>query len=202
MITVSGPTHSEIVNIISSYVHLLKKQDYIDAIPLGFHLEGPFLSPQRHGAFDPAWLHNPTIDETRDYIDAAQGFLRQVSLAPELDNAFEVAYFLHKQGIRVALAHSATDYEMAAKALRGNFTHITHTFNAQSPLHHRKPGVVGAILTSENATAELIADTVHVHPAAMEVLVKCLGPERIVLILTLWPESDWRRENTICWGKR
>ena len=181
LITVSGPSPIEIIDTIRSYVPLLRGE-FPGAIPLGFHLEGPFLNPDRHGAFNPDWLHNPTIAEMQGYIDVANGHLRQVSLAPELENAFEVANLLHERGIRVALAHSSADYDLAAKALAGSFTHVTHTFNAQKPFHHRQPGVIGAILTSENVTAELIADTVHVHPAAMEILVRCLGSDRVVLI--------------------
>jgi N-acetylglucosamine-6-phosphate deacetylase len=85
------------------------------------------------------------------------------------------------------LGHSNTDYETAARALAGDFSHVTHTFNAQTGLHHREPGVVGAVLTSEMVSAELIADGVHVHPAAMQVLVKCLGAERVCLITDAMP---------------
>ena len=186
LVTIAGPSHDAIITMIESYVPLLADV-YSGALPLGLHLEGPFLNPERHGAFNPDWLQKPALSKMRDYVDAAQGWLRQVSLAPELEHVFEVAKFLRQQGIRVALAHSSADYETAAKALAGDFSHVTHTFNAQSAFHHRKPGVVGAILTSKDATAELIADSVHVHPAAMQVLVRCLGPERIVLITDAMP---------------
>jgi N-acetylglucosamine-6-phosphate deacetylase len=186
LLTVSGPTHNAIVKMISEYVPLLERT-FPGAVPLGFHLEGPFLNPEQHGAFNPNWLHNPSIKEVRDYIDAAQGWLRQVSLAPELENAFETAAYLREHDIRASLAHTSAGYETAAKALAGDFTHVTHTFNAQSSFHHRNPGVVGAILASDNVSAELIADTVHVHPGAMKVLVRCLGSERIVLITDAMP---------------
>jgi len=186
LVTVSGPSHAAILNILESYAALLD-ETYPGAVPLGFHLEGPFLNPERHGAFNPDWLHNPSIEKIKDFTKAAGGYLRQVSLAPELENAFETAAFLREKGIRVALAHSSADYDTAAKALAGDFTHITHTFNAQSAFHHREPGVVGAILTSNNTSAELIADTVHVHPAAMRVLLRCLGAERVVLITDAMP---------------
>jgi N-acetylglucosamine-6-phosphate deacetylase len=186
LLTVSGPTHNAIVKMIAEYVPILEGT-FLGAVPLGFHLEGPFLNPEQHGAFNPDWLHNPSIKEVREYIDAAQGWLRQVSLAPELENAFETAAYLREHGICASLAHTCAGYETAAKALAGDFTHITHTFNAQSSFHHRKPGVVGAILSSDNPSAELIADMVHVHPGAMKVLVRCLGSERIVLITDAMP---------------
>jgi len=186
LLTISGPSHGAIVEMIASYVPLLNST-FPGAAPLGFHLEGPFLNPEKHGAFNPDWLHNPSVEEVRDYIEAAQGWLRQVSLAPELEDAFETAAYLRERGICASLAHTSADYETAAKALAGDFTHVTHTFNAQSPFHHREPGAVGAILASDNTSAELIADIVHVHPGAMKVLVRCLGSERVVLITDAMP---------------
>jgi len=82
----------------------------------------------------------------------------------------------------VALGHTNTDYAQASAALRGNFTHVTHSFNAQRGFGQREPGVFGAILSSDHVSAELIADTIHVHPGAMKVLLRCLGTERVVLI--------------------
>jgi len=186
LLTISGPSHGAIVEMIASYVPLLNST-FPGAAPLGFHLEGPFLNPEKHGAFNPDWLHNPSVEEVRDYIEAAQGWLRQVSLAPELEDAFETAAYLRERSICASLAHTSADYETAAKALAGDFTHVTHTFNAQSPFHHREPGAVGAILASDNTSAELIADIVHVHPGAMKVLVRCLGSERVVLITDAMP---------------
>ena len=120
-------------------------------------------------------------------IAAGKGWIRHVSLAPELDGAAEIAALLKANNIHAALGHSNTDYETAAKALTGDFSHVTHTYNAQTGLHHREPGVVGAVLTSEKVSAELIADGAHVHPAAMQILVKCLGAERVCLITDAMP---------------
>jgi N-acetylglucosamine-6-phosphate deacetylase len=121
------------------------------------------------------------------YIDAGKGWIKHVSLAPELPGSQEVASMLRQHGIHAALGHSDTDYDTAAQALSGDFTHVTHTFNAQSSLHHRQPGVIGAILSSDNVSAELIADGEHVHPAAMRILVRCLGAERVCLITDAMP---------------
>jgi N-acetylglucosamine-6-phosphate deacetylase len=82
----------------------------------------------------------------------------------------------------VSLGHTNSDYALASAALKGNFTHVTHTFNAQRGFHHREPGVFGAIMASDEVTAELIADTVHAHPGAMKMLVRCIGTDRVVLI--------------------
>jgi N-acetylglucosamine-6-phosphate deacetylase len=101
---------------------------------------------------------------------------------PELPGANDVAALLCNEGITVALGHSNGTYESASNALQGNYSHVTHTFNAQSGFGHRAPGVFGAVLTSDNVTTELIADKVHVHPGAMKVLVRCVGTDRIVLV--------------------
>ena len=152
------------------------------AEPLGLHLEGPFLNPEKKGAFNPAWLRQPSIQEVEAVLRAGRGWVRQMTLAPELPGALEVAAHLRAAGVVAAMGHTNTDYETARAALQGNFTHVTHTFNAQRAFGHREPGVFGAILASDDVSAEMIADTIHSHPGAMHVLVRCLGKDRIVLI--------------------
>ncbi len=152
------------------------------AEPLGLHLEGPFLNPQKKGAFNPAWLRAPSLEEVDAVLQAGRGWVRQMTVAPELPGALEVAAHLRSEGVVVAMGHTDADYATAAKALRGNFTHVTHTFNAQRSFGHREPGVMGAVLASDDVTAELIADSVHVHPGAMKVLIRSVGTDRVVLI--------------------
>jgi N-acetylglucosamine-6-phosphate deacetylase len=103
-------------------------------------------------------------------------------MAPELPNAMEVSHELKNAGATIAMGHSNCDYELAEKAFSADFSHVTHMFNAISAFNHRAPGAVGAILTSENVTAELIADGFHIHPVGMKLLLKCLGKDRVVLI--------------------
>ena len=152
------------------------------AEPLGLHLEGPFLCKEKKGAFNPDWLREPTIEEMGRYLKAAKGWAKQMTIAPEFPHSAEVAAMMQEAGCVAALGHTNTSYDIASEALRGDFTHITHTFNAQRGFSHREPGVVGAIFDSENVTAELIADTIHVHPGAMKTLVRCLGTDRVVAI--------------------
>lgn len=186
VISITGPSYDFILHTIQAYIPLLE-EGYDGAQPLGLHLEGPFINPQKHGAFNPTWIRQPSLKEMGAYLDAGKGWIRHVSLAPELEGADEVAHLLSDSGVQVALGHSAADYKTASCALSDEFTHVTHTFNAQSPLHHRQLGLVGAVLNSEGASAELIADGVHVHPAAMRILIRCLGVERIVLITDAMP---------------
>ena len=183
LLSITGPDPETILQIIREYARVFNSRNFWPgAIPLGLHLEGPYLNPEKHGAFDPAWLHPPQMDELKRYLNAGGKWIKQVSLAPELDGAMEAAQYLSDMGITAALGHSNTDYETAKKALGGPFSHVTHTFNAQSPLHHRTPGVVGAILASEGITTELIGDGIHVHPAVMKILFRCIGSDSVVLI--------------------
>ncbi len=180
--TLAAPDTATLLRLLDRYAELLTTWDAPGARPLGLHLEGPYLSREKKGAFNVAWLHDPTVAEVQQLLDHGRGWIRQITLAPELPHARQVAALLRRSGVVVALGHTNCAYEEAAAALRGDFTHVTHTFNAQRGFHHREPGVFGAVLTSEHATAELIADTIHVHPAAMQLLVRSLGWERIVLI--------------------
>jgi len=186
VLSITGPDHDFILQAIREYIPLFEKE-FAGAQPLGLHLEGPFINPQKHGAFNPTWIRLPSREEMSAYLDAGKGWIRQVSLAPEMEGADQIAGLLSSADVCVALAHSNADFETASRALRGKYTHVTHTFNAQTPFHHRKPGVVGAVLSSDNVSAELIADGVHVHPVAMQILTRCLGAERIVLISDAMP---------------
>jgi len=181
LMSVAERTPELLENMIKGYVEVFANPPE-GAETLGLHLEGPFLNVEKKGAFNPTWLRSPDLKEMRAYIQAGKGWIRQMTLAPEMPGADEVAKMCKEAGILVAMGHTNTSFEHAAEVLKGDFEHVTHTFNAQSGFSHRAPGVFGAILLSEGVSAELIADTVHVHPGAMRLLLKCLGSERIVSI--------------------
>ena len=181
-LSISSPDHPSLVLLIKEYVRLFSK-DYDGARPLGLHLEGPFMNVEKKGAFNPAWLRPLTPNQVVEYLEAGQGWIRQVTIAPELPGAYEAARCFQDGGVVVAMGHTNGHYDDARKAMTsGIFTHVTHTYNAQRGFDHREPGVFGAIFTSETVTTELIADNIHVHPGAMEVLRRYIGPERMVLI--------------------
>lgn len=155
---------------------------------LGIHLEGPWLDPEQHGAFPLDVLHAPTIDEARAYLNAARGYLKAVTLAANLPNALDVAKFLCDNDVRVSYGHSNTTYEVAHNVLAsGNFSLVTHVYNAMSGLHHRKPGVLGAVLSSDNVSGMLICDGIHAHPAAVKILFRALGVDRVILVTDAIP---------------
>jgi N-acetylglucosamine-6-phosphate deacetylase len=182
--SVAAPDAAALRDLVAAYAAIFEAGPGAagGARPLGLHLEGPYLNPDKRGAFNAAWLRDPVLCEVRTLLDLGRGWIRQMTLAPELPFAGEVAVLLREAGVMASLGHSNTDYATASAALRGSFGHVTHTFNAQRGFHHREPGVLGAVLASDDVSAELIADTVHVHPAAMKVLLRCLGPDRVVLV--------------------
>ncbi len=136
---------------------------------VGLHLEGPFLALARRGAHDPRYLRDPTPQAIDTLIEAGAGVLRYVTLAPERPGALTAVERLVRAGIRVAIGHSdATDAQVTAGADAGASL-ITHLYNAQRPLRHRDPGVVGAALSDPRFTIGLIADLHHVAPGAIRV---------------------------------
>src|SRR5229473_1764575 len=152
------------------------------AAPLGIHLEGPYINVARRGAHQPSWLRMPDESETEQLLALTDGHLRLLTLAPELPGASAMIRRLVDAGITVSMGHTDATYEQAQEAIKLGVTHVTHCFNAMRPLLHRAPGPLAALAEAEGVRGELIADGVHVHPAAMSALVKMLGPERTVVI--------------------
>ncbi len=149
---------------------------------LGIHLEGPYISVARRGAHDPSWLRLPDEAETAQLVALTGDYLRVVTLAPELPGADSMIRYLLDAGVTVSMGHTDATYEQAMKAINLGVTHVTHCYNAMRPLLHRSPGPLAALAQSGHVRGELIADGVHVHPAAMDALIKMLGPERVIII--------------------
>lgn len=148
---------------------------------LGIHLEGPFISKARRGVHPPDAIAKPSVDLLKKFIEAADGLVKIVTIAPELPAAPELIQFALASKILVALGHTDADYDQARAAIRAGARHAVHTFNAMRPFNHRDPGVVGAILTDPEVTAEVIADGVHVAGAAIQVLIGCKGFDTVFL---------------------
>jgi len=149
---------------------------------LGVHLEGPFISPKWPGAQNPHYIVSPQIDWLKQWTSQYAGLIRQLTLAPESEGADDMIAWLHEHSIIAAAGHTDASYEQIAAAARLGLTQAVHTFNAMTPLHHRKPGTAGAVLTEDTICAELIADGHHVHPAAIRLLVRAKPADQLVLI--------------------
>jgi N-acetylglucosamine-6-phosphate deacetylase len=144
------------------------------------HLEGPYISRERAGAQDPASIRPPDLQEVGALLALAPQMKWLMTIAPEIEGARDLIEHYRNQ-ITFSIGHTAAGYAEVVAALDWGASHFTHLFNAMSGLHHREPGVAGAALTSASATAELIADAVHVHPAMLR-LAALTMPHRITLI--------------------
>ncbi|MDQ1609646.1 MAG: N-acetylglucosamine-6-phosphate deacetylase [Microbacteriaceae bacterium] len=148
---------------------------------LGAHLEGPFLDTTFRGAHDPALLRAPDADSVARLLAAGRGYIRQVTLAPELPGAAEAIRTFVEAGVVVAVGHSAADYETALAAFDAGASILTHAFNGMRGIHHRAPGPIAAATHSAGVTLEVINDGVHVHPEVVR-LAFAGAPGRIALI--------------------
>ena len=151
-------------------------------VPLGIHLEGPFISHARRGVHPPGNLLAPTLALFEQFWQAARGWIRIMTIAPELRGTPEVISEAVRRGICVSLGHSDADFAAAERGIAAGARHATHTFNAMRPLDHRSPGILGAVLTDRRLSADIIADGVHLDPAIVKLFANAKGPEQTVLI--------------------
>jgi N-acetylglucosamine-6-phosphate deacetylase len=154
----------------------------ICARPLGIHLEGPFISHARRGVHPPSDLLAPTLALFERFWQAARGRIRMMTIAPELDGALEVIAEAARRGVCVSLGHSDADLAAAERGIAAGALHATHTFNAMRPLDHRSPGILGAVLTNDRVSADIIVDGVHLDPLIVKLSANAKGPEQTVLI--------------------
>jgi N-acetylglucosamine-6-phosphate deacetylase len=152
-----------------------------DPLVLGSHLEGPFLAAERKGAHNPAYLLAPSPPAVDRLIRAADGTLRQLTLAVELPGAPAAITRLREAGVLVAVGHTEADEMQAQRAFDAGASLLTHVFNAMRGIGHRDPGPVVAALQDERVTVELILDGVHVHPDVARLVFRA-APGRVALI--------------------
>jgi N-acetylglucosamine-6-phosphate deacetylase len=149
---------------------------------LGIHFEGPFISPQRRGVHPLEWLAAPSTDFLAQLLQAAAGNARILTIAPELPGAIPCIDAARNSGLVVGIGHSDATYEQARVAIAHGAHHAIHVYNAMRPFSHRDAGIIGAVLTSQDVTAELIADGVHVDETAMRLLLQAKGAGCVILI--------------------
>ena len=147
---------------------------------MGIQMEGPFFSEKKKGAQNGAYLKDPDFQAFKKLYDGCNGLIRIADVAPELPGAVEFTREAAKL-CTVSIAHTDANYEEADAVLSAGATHLTHLYNAMPPIHHRKPGVIGAGSERENVIAELICDGEHVHPSSVRMAFK-LFPGRICLV--------------------
>jgi N-acetylglucosamine-6-phosphate deacetylase len=149
---------------------------------LGLHAEGPFINPARAGAQSAPDIRPPSLEEASELYDASDGTLRMMTLAPELEGAIPVIGWLADRGVIPSAGHSDATYDEMMTGVEAGVRHASHLFNGMRPFHHREPGVAGAALADERVTVELIADGVHLHPAALVLAVGLKGSRSTALV--------------------
>jgi N-acetylglucosamine-6-phosphate deacetylase len=167
-----------------------EQADPASARVLPAHMESNFINPEFKGAQPLACIRAPRENREGDFsgqeildeIAASRPDVGIVTLAPEVDGVLELIPELVRHGHRVSIGHSAANYEQARAGIAAGASHATHLFNRMTPLHHRDPGMVGAVLESEEVAAEIVCDGVHVHPAAIHAAVAAKGTPRMMAI--------------------
>jgi len=161
----------------------------------GIHLEGPFLNPLLHGAIRADYMWPATIENFRMLMEEGGSWIRVMTVAPEIPGGMEVLHeaAIHQrspelegdgwpQRLYLSVGHSNAKYEQLMEAIDNGLEGVTHIFNAMPPMHHRKPGVLTGTLLRDELFVEVIADSVHVHPAILQLLMKVKKHDRILLV--------------------
>jgi N-acetylglucosamine-6-phosphate deacetylase len=148
----------------------------------GIHFEGPYLSPARCGAQNPAHLRDPSLDELTELIAIGGGAVRMMTLAPERDGALDAIGLLADKEVVAAVGHTDATYEQTREAIAAGASVATHLCNAMRPVHHREPGPIVALLSADSVVCELIADGVHLHDGMLGFAAATAGAERAALV--------------------
>jgi N-acetylglucosamine-6-phosphate deacetylase len=173
----------EIENALKNAADYIEhKNDVGEAEVLGVHLEGPFISPKRAGAQHPDNIIEPNVELFKKWQKIANGHIRLVTLAPERQGGLELTKYLKNTGVIASIGHSDAIYQEVVNAIEAGVTHATHLFNGMRGIHHREPGVAGAVLMHDEVKCEIIADGIHVDPQMVRFAYRNKGREGMILI--------------------
>jgi len=167
---------------------------------LGIHLEGPFISKARRGVHLPEAIARPSVEILEKFRAASDGLIRIITIAPEIPGALDLIRYAVSKGIVAAIGHTDANFEQTQAAIQAGARHSVHFYNAMRPFSHRDPGVIGAILTEPDVTAEVIADGIHVAGPAIQVLLGTKGFDTVLLAsdataATGMPDGNFRLGN-------
>ncbi|MEC1177858.1 N-acetylglucosamine-6-phosphate deacetylase [Metasolibacillus meyeri] len=173
---------SQIEAAVTALAAYYQEQPQAVAQMLGIHLEGPFINHSKKGAQPETAILAPNVQQFNYLYELSKGLIRLVTFAPEKDIDFAMLAELCKKNIIASIGHSDADYDMTMQAIRAGVTHATHLFNGMRGIHHRDPGVVGAVLLADNVYVEFIPDNVHFHKDLLPLIYKMKGLERMLVI--------------------
>lgn len=175
------PTVSNLTGV-QGITDFAKREADHGAKPLGIHMEGPFLAPKNLPGTPYEAPGKADIAIFDELYEASEGLIRLVGIAPELEGSLELIAHMRRIGVVPACAHTKAGHDLWLRAVDAGLQHVTHAYNVMTGLHHRHPGIVGGVLTTDSVTAELIGDGFHVSPTAIEILIRCKGIDNIALI--------------------
>ncbi len=182
LVTTMTQSKENIVNALSAVNRYIAQDIKQGAKVLGVHLEGPYISKKFVGAQPIDFVQEPAVESFKEYEKASGGNIKIVSLAPEVDGALDLIKYLKEKKIVASIGHTAAGFSDISKAVEFGASSVTHTFNAQTPLHHREIGVVGSALLIDELNAEIICDTIHVSVPAIKLVIKNKPHDKVTLI--------------------
>jgi N-acetylglucosamine-6-phosphate deacetylase len=189
---------------LAGYIATRRDGDGRGALPLGVHLEGPFVAPTRAGALHrEAFLDLANEADTTRVLDllAAVPGRHVVTLAPEIAGGLDLTADLARRGVLVSIGHTEADFATCEAAVERGARHMTHLCNAMRPLHHREPGPIGFGLACPAISVDLIVDFHHVHPRMVELIAKVKGEGRFVLVSDAAPPAGLPDGRYEVWGE-
>ena len=180
--TVTAPV-DDTLRAVDGLATLIEQPGSVEgAVPLGIHLEGPFISHAKRGVHPPELLQPPSIALFDRFWQASRGHIRLMTVAPELPNALELIKHATALGVRISLGHSDATAAQTREGIAAGGVSATHTYNAMRGIDHREPGMLGVVLDDEELYAEIIADGIHVDPITVRIYWRSKGPARAILI--------------------
>jgi len=180
--TTMSASEEDTLAAIQGVASVMRCPESEGAVVLGVHMEAPFLNSECCGAQDSRFFQLPCIEAFKRITGNAGNCVKMVTLAPELPGAFDFIQWLTQQNIVISIGHSTADAGIMKKAIDMGLNHVTHMFNALSPLLHRAPGVPGVALTDERVYAECIPDLIHLHREILIIAAKCKQADKMVLV--------------------
>ena len=167
---------------------------------LGIHFEGPYLDMTYKGAQPPEAIVAPSVEEFKEYQEAAEGLIKIITLAPEHDPDLALTRYASENGVIVSIGHSGATFEEAMLAVANGAKSITHTYNGQSPFNHRKNGVTGAALRLHDLYSEIICDCNHTTPEALNIFFTSKGRNHGIMISDALMAKGFKPGDTFQFG--
>ncbi|MFK4785065.1 N-acetylglucosamine-6-phosphate deacetylase [Fusobacterium sp. MFO224] len=193
--TLTSPKE-ELINVLK-ILGDIQNLDVGGANIFGVHMEGPYFDVEYKGAQDENFIKDASIKSLRDFLTIKNDLVKLMSISPHTKGAYKGIEFLKRNGVVVSVGHSGATYDEVMKGIDCGISHSTHTYNGMKGLNHREPGVVGAIMSSDKVNAEIIFDEIHVHRAAVDILIRAKGVNKVLCITdaisaTGLPDGDYK----------